>query len=222
MGIIEKDGGIYNSNGFDPNDVKLFMSQGMGKSITQYHNAEEIQIHDADKIMFKPCDIFAPCAGDGTLNANNAGSIQAKIVIEGANGPTTFAADKILAKNGVQVIPDMLANVGGVTVSYFEWLKNLDHVAPGRMTAKHQEQTKKKLVQMLGYKFPETSPIMKELKGAREIDIVTSALEEIMTSAAKENWNFARKRNLTLREACLGNALKKLQNHYDESGLMLS
>jgi glutamate dehydrogenase (NAD(P)+) len=110
--------------------------------------------------MLKQCDIFAPCANDGTLNVNNAGSLQAKIVIEGANGPTTYAADNILAERGVQVIPDMLANVGGVSVSYFEWLKNLEHVAPGRMTAKHQEMSKKKLINMLGYKFPENSPLM--------------------------------------------------------------
>jgi glutamate dehydrogenase (NAD(P)+) len=116
----------------------------------------------------------------------------------------------------------MLANVGGVTVSYFEWLKNLDHVAPGRMTSKHTEQQKKKLIKMLGYKFPETSPIMKHLEGAKEIDIVLSGLEEIMTTATKENWKYARKRNLTLREACLGNALKKLESHFNESGLMLS
>lgn len=116
----------------------------------------------------------------------------------------------------------MLANVGGVTVSYFEWLKNLDHIAPGRMTAKHQEQTKKKFIAMLGYKFPEESPVMKHLKGAKEIDLVLSGLEEIMVTATKENWKYARKRNLTLREACLGNVLKKLQDHFDEAGIMMS
>jgi glutamate dehydrogenase (NAD(P)+) len=94
-GIIERDGAIYNSNGFDPDDVKLFISQGMGKNITQYHGAEESHHMDFDKVMFKPCDIFAPCASDGTLNANNAESINCKIIVEGANGPTTFAADKI-------------------------------------------------------------------------------------------------------------------------------
>lgn len=84
-----------------------------------------------------------PCATDGAINATNAPHIKAKVVIEGANGPTTFNGDAILEKRGIGVIPDMLANVGGVTVSYFEWLKNLQHVTPGRMTKKYQESQKK-------------------------------------------------------------------------------
>lgn len=74
----------------------------------------------------------------------------------------------------------------------------------------------------MGYKFPENSPIMKHLEGAKEIDIVLSGLEEIMVNATKENWVYAQKRNLTLREACFGNALKKLETHFNESGLMMS
>lgn len=116
----------------------------------------------------------------------------------------------------------MLANVGGVTVSYFEWLKNLDHVAPGRMTSKNQEMQKKKFIKMLGYKIPEQSPLMKHLKGAKELDLVMSGLEEIMVTASKENWKYAKERNLTLREACLGNQLKKLSNHFEESGFMMA
>ena len=92
---------------------------------------------------------------------------------------------------GVIVVPDMLANVGGVTVSYFEWLKNLDHVSPGRMTKKYQEQQKNNLLKMLGYRFPENSPLMKNIQGAKEIDIVYSGLEEIMNMAAREHWEFA-------------------------------
>ena len=171
--------------------------------------------------MAEPCDVFAPCAADGALNANNAGSLKCKVVIEGANGPTTYRADEMLKEMNIQLIPDMLANVGGVTVSYFEWLKNLDHVAPGRMTAKHKEQQNKKLIKMLGYKFPENSPVMKQLEGAKEIDIVLSGLEEIMVSATEENWKYAKKRNLTLREACLGNSLKKLASRFEESGMLM-
>jgi glutamate dehydrogenase (NAD(P)+) len=87
--------------------------------------------------MRNECHILAPCATDGSINMNNAPHIKANIIIEGANGPTTFKADQILEKRGIGVIPDMLANVGGVTVSYFEWLKNLDHISPGRMTKKY-------------------------------------------------------------------------------------
>lgn len=87
--------------------------------------------------MRKRCDILAPCAVDGSINIHNAPHLKCKILLEGANGPTTFAADELLTKRGIYVIPDMLANVGGVTVSYFEWLKNLDHISPGRMTKKY-------------------------------------------------------------------------------------
>lgn len=91
---------------------------------------------------------------------HNAQHIKAKVVLEGANGPTTFKGDKILQRKGVIVIPDLLANSGGVTVSYFEWLKNLSHISPGRMTKKYQEQQKNNILNMLGYRFPENSPLM--------------------------------------------------------------
>ena len=81
---------------------------------------------------------------------------------------------------------------------------------------------KKKFIKMLGYKIPEESPLMKSMKGAKELDLVLSGLEEIMVTATKENWKYSKKRGLTLREACLGNALKKLQSHFDESGLMMA
>lgn len=105
------------------------------------------------------------------------------------------------------IIPDMLANVGGVTVSYFEWLKNLAHVSPGRMTKKYQEQQKTNLLKMLGYSFPKNSPLMKQLTGAREIDIVYSGLEEIIVAATREHWKYAEQRHISLRDACFVNSL---------------
>jgi glutamate dehydrogenase (NAD(P)+) len=87
--------------------------------------------------MEKPCDILVPAAIEKSIDKNNADKLQCKVVVEGANGPTTFYGEEILIKKGVVVVPDLLINGGGVTVSYFEWLKNLDHIAPGRMTKKY-------------------------------------------------------------------------------------
>jgi glutamate dehydrogenase (NAD(P)+) len=138
VGVIEKDAAIYSTSGFDPQELKMFLNtEG---SLRNYEHADTVETMDPSFIMRKKCDIFAPCAVDGSLNMHNAPHIKARVVIEGANGPTTFRADQILEQRGIVVIPDMLANVGGVTVSYFEWLKNLDHVAPGRMSKKYQEQ----------------------------------------------------------------------------------
>lgn len=115
----------------------------------------------------------------------------------------------------------MLVNGGGVTVSYFEWLKNLEHVSPGRLTKKYEEKTKHRILKTLGYVFPENSPHMKNLEGAREIDIVYSGLEEIMTSAVKEHWNYSIEHNLSFRDACFVKSIKKLYKHFDECGLLI-
>lgn len=113
---------------------------GRAQDLGHFPKADIIETNDPSYIMRKKCDILVPCASDGTINMHNANHIRAKMVVEGANGPTTFKAHKILCSKGIAVVPDILANVGGVTVSYFEWLKNLEHVSPGRMTKKHKER----------------------------------------------------------------------------------
>lgn len=143
------------------------------------------------------------------------------MIVEGANGPTTFRAEEALNKSGVIVVPDMLANGGGVTCSYFEWLKNLDHIAPGRMTKKYTEKQNMKILETMGYTIPKHSPHMKKLGGAGEIEIVYSGLEEIMNSAVIEHWEYALAENLNLRDACLGKAIKKIHAHFESSGLMI-
>lgn len=91
--------------------------------------------------MEKECDIFIPAAVEKSIHMGNADKLKCKVVVEGANGPTTFAAEEILLKKGVIVAPDLLCNAGGVTCSYFEWLKNIDHVSPGKMSKKYEEKT---------------------------------------------------------------------------------
>ena len=110
----------------------------------------------------------------------------------------------------------MLVNGGGVTCSYFEWLKNIDHVAPGKMTKKYEEKSQSKLLEIMGYEDDG-----QDVKGADEIDIVYSGLDEIMSSACRENWNLAVKKQLSFRDACLVNAITKIYNSYKENGIMI-
>ena len=157
-----------------------------------------------------------PAATEKSLHAGNAEHVQVKAIFEGANGPTTYAAEQVFVRRGIVAAPDMLVNGGGVTCSYFEWLKNLDHVAPGRMTKKYQEKSQIKLLELMGLEAKAS-----QIEGADEIDIVYSGLEEIMTSAVRENWQIAVDRNLTYRNACFVNAIGKVHQSLMETGIMI-
>lgn len=118
---------------------------------------------DPAEFMEFECDILIPAAKEKAINKDNVDDLKCKVVVEGANGPTTFLAEEKLLQRGIITVPDMLANGGGVTCSYFEWLKNLDHIAPGRMTKKYAEKQNFKVLEKMGYKIPKSSPHMKHL-----------------------------------------------------------
>ncbi|HEY6988097.1 MAG TPA: Glu/Leu/Phe/Val dehydrogenase [Bryobacteraceae bacterium] len=119
VAIAEYDGAVYNRNGLDI--AKLAEHRRETGSIRQFSEAEDI---DKDEILSIDCDVLLPAAHENVITSGNAGKIKAKILCEGANGPTTFQADSILAEKKIFVIPDILANAGGVTVSYFEWVQD--------------------------------------------------------------------------------------------------
>lgn len=119
IAVIEYDGAVYNPNGIDP--VALDEHRRHNGSITGFPQAEDI---DRDEALFLPCDVLLPAAKENVIHSRNASRINARIICEGANGPTTAEADRILQQKGVFVIPDILANAGGVTVSYFEWVQD--------------------------------------------------------------------------------------------------
>jgi glutamate dehydrogenase (NAD(P)+) len=119
ISIVEWDGAVYNSNGLDIE--KLMAHRRETGSITEFREAENV---DRNEALFLNCDVLLPAAKENVITSQNADKIRAKILCEGANGPTTAAADSILADKGVFVIPDILANAGGVTVSYFEWVQD--------------------------------------------------------------------------------------------------
>jgi glutamate dehydrogenase (NAD(P)+) len=108
----------------------------------------------------------------------------------------------------------MLVNGGGVTCSYFEWLKNIEHVAPGMMTKRFEEMQQKRMLHIMGY-----SDLDEHIKGADEVDIVYSALDGIMTNAVRNNWSYAVEHDMCFRDACLVNAINKVYQHIKIGGL---
>jgi glutamate dehydrogenase (NAD(P)+) len=217
--IIEYNSAIHNPDGFDVDEVKNYWnSKG---TLSGYSKADEEVTLDPLALLSKPCDILLPAAVEKSIHINNVDSLDCKVVLEGANGPTTFMAEEALLKRGIITVPDMLANGAGVTCSYFEWLKNLEHVSPGRMTKKYQEKQNMKILETMGYKLPKTSPHMKNLQGAKEIDIVYSGLEEIMETATLTHWNYAVEKDINFRDACFGKSIAKIYQHFQQTGLML-
>ena len=174
-------------------------------SLIGYIGADLIETENPKKFMEREVDYLIPAAVEKSIHKVNAPNIKCKAVFEGANGPTTFAGEEILLSKGIIVAPDLLANGGGVTCSYFEWLKNIDHVSPGKMTKKFEQQNTIKLLELIGFKQEDM-----QIKGAEEIDIVYTALDEIMTTATQENWNYAVKNKLNFRDACLVRSITKI------------
>jgi glutamate dehydrogenase (NAD(P)+) len=210
--IIERDCAIYKEAGFDIEHAKAYLREN--GSFMGYDDCDEIEVTDPFLFMQKKVDYLVPAATEKSIHRMNAPLLQCKAIFEGANGPTTFAAEEILISRGIICAPDLLVNGGGVTCSYFEWLKNIDHVSPGKMTKKFDENSQIKLLNLMGYTEMDDA-----IHGAEEIDIVYSALDETMTQAVKANWKFATENNLSFRDACLVNAMNKIYNHYKECGI---
>ena len=121
IGIAEYNGGLYNAKGIDIDALLEYRDRNSSRGIVGFPGAED---EDSSQLLVTACDILIPAATENVITSQNAGSIKAKIICEGANGPTTAAADEILADKKVFVIPDILANAGGVTASYFEWVQD--------------------------------------------------------------------------------------------------
>lgn len=133
IGLIEIDAALYNSDGMDYEDLFKYRKETGG--LKGYPKATNM---DAHELMCTECDILVPAALQRQITAKNVGNIKAKVIAEGANGPTTPYAHKQLLKRNVMILPDLYMNAGGVTVSYFEWIKNLNHISYGRLNFKHE------------------------------------------------------------------------------------
>ena len=220
VAIAEYDGAIYSENGLDPEKVDAHR-KATG-SILKFEGATDLK--DGPSALELDCDILIPAALENVITEDNAPRIKAKIVLEGANGPTTPGAEKILNSRGVMVIPDIYANAGGVTVSYFEWLKNLSHVRYGRMERRLEESSERALVRAIekatGHAFS-PKETAKLVRGAEEQDIVNSGLEDTMIHAYNEIRDILKgdPKIGDLRTAAFVNAINKVARSYVELGV---
>ncbi len=223
--IIERDGALVSDTGLSVEDVKRHLATTGG--LAGYPGATHSP--DGAAALELPCDILIPAALEGVINLHNAARIQAPLILEAANGPITFGADEILRQKGTVIIPDMYANAGGVTVSYFEWVKNLSHIRFGRMQRRAEESRSRLLVeelerlsadQHLGWTL---SPDFKEkfLTGSDELALVRSGLDDTMRTAyqsMREIWH-GRKDVEDLRVAAYIVAIDRVAKTYRSKGL---
>ncbi len=219
-GIIEREGGVYNEKGLDIE--ALFNHRKSSGSILNFPGAKNIT--DAMSMLEMECDILIPAALENQITKENAPRIKAKIIAEGANGPVTKNAEVILNQKNVMIIPDLYLNAGGVTVSYFEWLKNLSHVRFGRMEKRFQETSTFEMIKAVEDMTGRSLDARQKkviTHGADEIDLVRSGLEETMISAFNEIREIKKsdKRIEDLRTAAFVSGIRKLGVSYQSLGI---
>ena len=216
IGIIERNGAIICDQGLNTEEVYQYKIQH-GKLEGFPHGKFLENGEDALKL---PCDILIPAAMEGVISRANASQINAKLIAEAANGPITFDADKILQDKGVFIIPDTYLNAGGVTVSYFEWLKNLSHVRFGRMDRRFVEAQGEKTIKLLesGIEKCLVEHAKADLiKGPDEITLVRSGLEDTMREAYQEikEMHLSNPKIHDRRTAAFASAIRKIADIYD-------
>jgi glutamate dehydrogenase (NAD(P)+) len=220
IALAEREGAIYNPNGLNEDDV--INHRRRTGSILGFPGA--IDIPKSSDALELDCDVLVPAALENVLTGENAPRIRTKVILEGANGPTTPEADDVFRLKNILVIPDVYANAGGVTVSYFEWLKNLSHVRLGRLDRRREAATELRFLHAIematGKKFTEAER-QSLVKVTDELAIVNSGLEDTMIVAYQEIREALRQQPEVgdLRTAAFMTAINKVAIVYEELGI---
>lgn len=220
VGLAEQGGAIANPRGLDV-DAVLAHRRERG-SLLDFPGAENLaRREDALEL---DCDILIPAALERQLTGENAPRVKAKIIVEAANGPTTTEADAVFDARGTMVIPDAFINAGGVTVSYFEWVKNIGHVRLGRLQKRFDQAAFGRLLGLVGEvsgRQFSAEEVEQLTRGADEEDLVNSGLEETMIGAyhpIRERWR-TKDGAVSLRTAAMMVAIHKIAQNYDQLGI---
>ena len=219
IGVAEREGGIFSEDGIDIYQLEKYQSEK--QTILNFPNTQNVK-KSIDLLSYK-CDILIPAALEGVITLNNADTIQAKIICEGANGPITYRANKKLLEKKKVIIPDIYANAGGVTVSYFEWIRNTSHIRMGRLNKRYEEDRGEAIIKAIQSISDKTIPnnLIKQLvHGANEEDIIASGLEDTMRASFQDMLDVKEKCDLdSYRMAAYAVALKKIEKSYLELGI---
>lgn len=220
IALAEYEGAITNPDGL--NEEEVFQHRKKTGSILNFPGATNVE--NSNLALELDCDILIPAALENVINGENAPRVKARIIGEAANGPLTPEADEVFAKRGVLVVPDMYLNAGGVTVSYFEWLKNLSHVRYGRLEKRFTENMNARIIEQMedltGKKVVDQERQL-IMHGADEVDLVYSGLEETMITATREIvdcWH-ANPSIPDMRTAAYVVAINKVATSYAELGI---
>jgi|ETNmetMinimDraft_35_1059890.scaffolds.fasta_scaffold13971_2 glutamate dehydrogenase (NAD(P)+) len=219
IGIAEKDGAIFSKEGI--NIIELEKYKQDKNTILGFPNTETIDT--SSDLLTYDCDILIPAALENVITLKNVDNIKAKIICEAANGPVSYRADQKLKGRGTVIIPDIYANAGGVTVSYFEWIRNISHIRMGRLHKRYEEDRGEVILKALEQISPNklSQDLTNQLvHGANEEDIISSGLEDTMRVSFQEMLEMKSAYNLDdYRMAAYAIALKKIEKSYLELGI---
>ncbi|MEL6588067.1 MAG: glutamate dehydrogenase, partial [Pseudomonadota bacterium] len=225
IAVIERDGAVYSDAGLDVDALRAHIMETGGVKDFPCASFEP----DGAKLIEAECDILVPAALEGVIHEGNAAQVKAPLIIEAANGPVTAAANDILMDKGTIIIPDLYANAGGVTVSYFEWVKNLSHIRFGRMQRRAEEASHQLVIDELERlsENPDVAWTLSDefkaryLRGAGELELVRSGLDDTMRGAYGDMRQVWHSRNdvQDLRTAGFIVSISKIAASYQAKGL---
>ncbi len=219
VGAGALEGAVYDPDGLDV-DALLEHGRSAG-TLRGFRNARDLR--DPAQLLELPCDILVPAAREDVITPDNAPRVQARLIAEGANGPITPAAERILLDAGKLVLPDLYANAGGVAVSYFEWIKNLSHISFERLTRRYQQMSSQRflhLIEQLTHTGAAPEDAADIVRAPDEIDFVMTALDNTMARAydgLSETWK--RRKLPDLRTAAYVTALEQIGASYQNMGI---